>query len=301
MQPHSHPVSLYDSKSAFRAALCDSFNTPEALKVTRELVSRVNIYVNSPGRKTNVSVVEQSARWIGDMLRMFGLGEGQTSEIGWGQEEEGAGGVNVRFLFNNSMLFDIDHPVQREETLMPCFRVLSSFRDGIRQLAISKNDNAMKDILKLCDKLRDDDLVTLGVALDDQEGDCIRCALFDCILTPVAIDGKALVKFVSPAELLKAREEKRQKLDAQAAKKAAAAEEARQKRFAKMEKGRVPPEEIFRPPNVPDGTYSRWDEHGLPTATGTGEELSKNQQKKARKDWEAQKKLHEEFLVWKRE
>jgi len=84
-------------------------------------------------------------------------------------------------------------------------------------------------------------------------------------------------------------------------KKAAAAEEARQKRLAKMEKGRVPPEEIFRPPNVPDGTYSRWDEDGLPTATGTGEELSKNQQKKARKDWEAQKKLYEEFLVWKRE
>lgn len=199
------------------------------------------------------------------MLRMFGLGEGHTSEIGWGHEEEGAGGVN------------------REETLMPYLRVLSSFRDGIRQLAISKNDNVMKDILKLCDKLRDDDLVSLGVALDDQE------------------DGKALVKLVSPAELLKAREEKRQKLDAQAAKKAAAAEEARQKRLAKMEKGRVPPEEIFRPPNVPDGTYSRWDEHGLPTATGTGEELSKNQQKKARKDWEAQKKLHEEFLVWKRE
>ncbi|OAX37915.1 hypothetical protein K503DRAFT_719061, partial [Rhizopogon vinicolor AM-OR11-026] len=257
--------SLYDSKSTFRAALCDSFNTPEALKVLRDLVSRVNIYVNSPGRKTNVGVVEQSARWIGDMLRMFGLGEGQTSEIGWGQEEEGAGGVN------------------REETLMPYLRALSSFRDGIRQLAISENDSTVKDILKLCDKLRDDDLVSLGVALDDQE------------------DGKALVKLVSPAELLKAREEKRQKLEAQAAKKAAAAEEARQKRLAKMEKGRVPPEEIFQPPNVPDGTYSRWDEHGFPTATGSGEELSKNRQKNLRKDWEAQKKLHEAFLAWKRE
>jgi len=90
---------LYDSKSAFRAALCDSFNTPEALKVLRDQVSRVNIYLNRPGRKINVSVVEQSARWIGDMLRMFGLGEGQTSEIGWGQEDEGAGGANVRTLF----------------------------------------------------------------------------------------------------------------------------------------------------------------------------------------------------------
>jgi cysteinyl-tRNA synthetase len=120
-------------------------------------------------------------------------------------------------------------------------------------------------------------------------------------LTLFPIDGKALVKLVSPAELIKAREEKRLKLDAQAAKKAAAAEEVRQKRLAKMEKGRVHPEEMFRPPNVPEGTYTRWDEYGLPTATGSGEELSKNQQKRARKDWDLQKKLHEEFLAWKKE
>jgi len=68
-----------------------------------------------------------------------------------------------------------------------------------------------------------------------------------------------------------------------------------------MEKGRVPPEEMFRPPNVPEGTYMQWDEHGRPTATGSGGELSKNQQKKVRKDWDAQKKLHEEFLAWKKE
>lgn len=53
---------------------------------------------------------------------------------------------------------------------MPYLRVLSSFRDGIRQLAISKGDGAAKEILALCDKLRDSDLVPFGVALDDQEG-----------------------------------------------------------------------------------------------------------------------------------
>jgi cysteinyl-tRNA synthetase len=53
---------------------------------------------------------------------------------------------------------------------MPYLRILSSFRDGVRQLAISKGDHAAKEILALCDKLRDTDLVPLGVALDDQEG-----------------------------------------------------------------------------------------------------------------------------------
>jgi cysteinyl-tRNA synthetase len=53
---------------------------------------------------------------------------------------------------------------------MPYLGALSSFRDGVRQLAIGKSDTALKDILALCDKLRDSDLVPLGVALDDQEG-----------------------------------------------------------------------------------------------------------------------------------
>jgi cysteinyl-tRNA synthetase len=53
---------------------------------------------------------------------------------------------------------------------MPYLRVLSSFRDGVRQLAISKGDGAAMETLALCDKLRDSDLVPLGVALDDQEG-----------------------------------------------------------------------------------------------------------------------------------
>jgi len=52
---------------------------------------------------------------------------------------------------------------------MPYLRTLSSFRDGVRSLAMGKGDTALKDILALCDKLRDTDLVPLGVALDDQE------------------------------------------------------------------------------------------------------------------------------------
>lgn len=64
---------------------------------------------------------------------------------------------------------------------MPYLRSLSSFRDGVRKVAVTANSEkdehraqaqaqALKDILALCDKLRDVDLVPLGVALDDQEG-----------------------------------------------------------------------------------------------------------------------------------
>lgn len=53
---------------------------------------------------------------------------------------------------------------------MPYLRTLSAFRDGVRRVAMQRSDNALKEILSLCDKLRDVDLVPLGVALDDQEG-----------------------------------------------------------------------------------------------------------------------------------
>lgn len=109
------------------------------------------------------------------------------------------------------------------------------------------------------------------------------------------------MKLVPPTELIKARDEKRQKLEAQAARKAAAVQEEKQKRMVKLEKGRIPPQEYFKPPNVPEDTYSQWNEQGLPIVDGRGEKLSKNQEKKVSKLWNDQKKLHEEFLAWQRQ
>ncbi|KAI0633558.1 tRNA synthetases class I (C) catalytic domain-containing protein [Trametes polyzona] len=258
--------SLHASQDAFRAALCDSFNTPEAINVLRELVSKTNVYLKTPGGNLEIGLVQRVARWVGNMLRMFGLGEGESQEIGWGQERSASEGS-----------------VNREEVLMPYLRTLSSFRDGVRKLAIAKGENALKDILALSDKLRDVDLVPLGVALDDQE------------------DGKALVKLVPPEELIKAREEKRALAEAKAARKAAAAEVDRQKRLAALEKGRVPPQELFRPPNVAEGLYGSWDENGVPLTDGEGKELSKSASKKLQKEWTLQKKRHEEFLEWQKQ
>lgn len=185
---------------------------------------------------------------------------------------------------------------------MPYLRVLSSFRDGIRQLAISKGDGAAKEILTLCDKLRDSDLVPLGVALDDQEGRSCLDSNQVQLITLSLLDGKALVKLVDPTELIRTREEKRAQVEAKAAKKAAAQELERQKKLKKLERGSVPPEQLFKPPNVPEkGVYGSWDDRGLPLTDGEGKELSKNQTKRVQKEWEAQKRLHEEYLAWKKE
>ncbi|KAJ7879586.1 tRNA synthetases class I (C) catalytic domain-containing protein [Mycena olivaceomarginata] len=258
-------IALYESQYAFRVALCDSFNTPAALGVVRDLIARTNVYITSRGKGLNLQLLENVARWTGQMLRMFGLGEGSPEELGWGADGSSAGGVN------------------REEVLMPYIRSLSTFRDSVRRLAMGKGDTALQDILALCDRLRDVDLVPLGVALDDQE------------------DGKALVKLIPPAELIRAREEKRALAEAKALKKTAAAEAERAKRAAKLEKGRVAPQDMFRPPNVPEGTYGSWNEDGIPLTDAEGKELSKNQGKRVVKDWAAQTKLHDEWLAYQKE
>lgn len=106
---------------------------------------------------------------------------------------------------------------------------------------------------------------------------------------------------MSPEELVKAREEKRALVEAKTARKAAAVEAERQKRLAALEKGRVPPQELFRVPNVAEGLYGSWDDNGVPLTDGEGKELSKSASKKVQKEWTLQKKRHDDFLEWQKQ
>ena len=88
-------VSFHDAQHAFRAALCDSFNTPLSVTLLLDLIGKVNIYITrgSP----NAGVLGTIAEWIGRMLRMFGLGEGSIADggIGWGQVAEAGVSADV--------------------------------------------------------------------------------------------------------------------------------------------------------------------------------------------------------------
>ena len=83
------------------------------------------------------------------------------------------------------------------------------------------------------------------------------------------------MKLVPAAELIRARDEKRAQAAAKAASKAAKLEAERQKRLQKLEKGRIPPQQLFKPPHVPEGTYTSWNEDGIPLTDSEGKELSK--------------------------
>lgn len=156
-----------------------------------------------------------------------------------------------------------------------------TFRDDVRKIAIGGGSS--KEILELCDRFRDQDLVNLGVQLDDGQG----------------AGGGALYKLVDPSVLIKQREEKAAMAADKASKKAANAAAAQQQKMAQLEKGRIPPQEMFKPPQ--SDLYSAWDDNGLPTKDKEGVEVSKAGGKKLLKEWKNQEKAHEAFLTWQRD
>lgn len=102
---------LYQAQDRFREALCDSFDTPSAVNVLRDLVSRTNVYISSRANELDVRLVENIARWVGSMLRMFGLGEGDPSELGWGQvSQDSTTSVNVSLARHPLLLLPTEQP-----------------------------------------------------------------------------------------------------------------------------------------------------------------------------------------------
>jgi cysteinyl-tRNA synthetase len=255
--------------------MCDSFDTPRGMSVLLDLVSKANVYERAASKGVlNIAVLVAVARWVGDMLRVFGLGEGPVREgdLGWGEEAvagdaSGGGDVSVPACRGRA---DADSCSQREEVVMPYLKALSNFRDAVRALA--REGAPHTELLKLADRLRDIDMVDLGVAMEDNES------------------GQAMLKLVPAAQLQAARAEKEAQQAEKAARKAEAAEKARAARIEKLQKGSVPPSELFR-----TDEYGSWDERGLPLTMKDGEEVAKKRRKNCEKELERQVKLHQEW------
>ncbi|XP_045153261.1 cysteine--tRNA ligase, cytoplasmic isoform X2 [Echinops telfairi] len=159
-----------------------------------------------------------------------------------------------------------------EATVMPYLQALSEFREGVRRIAREKQ---VSEVLQLSDALRDDIMPELGVRLEDHEG------------LPT------VVKLVDREALLAEREEKRRVEEEKRRRKEEAARKRQEQEAAKLAKMRVPACEMFLSER---DKYSQFDDSGLPTHDADGKELSKGQSKKLRKLWEAQERLHQEYL-----
>ncbi|XP_061622197.1 cysteine--tRNA ligase, cytoplasmic isoform X2 [Phyllopteryx taeniolatus] len=165
--------------------------------------------------------------------------------------------------------------VDLESTVMPYLSVLSEFREQVRKIA---RQQEVQELLVLCDDVRDITLPELGVRLEDHEG------------LPT------VVKLVDKEILLKERDGKNKLEEEKQRKKEEAARKKELQEMAKLAKMKVLPFEMFL---AETDKYSKFDETGFPTHDVEGKELSKGQEKKLRKLFESQEKMHKEYLLKK--
>lgn len=150
----------------------------------QSLVKLANIYIASKkqaNESPNHQLLENIAKYITNMLRVslvvrfYCLEENQMLRKNlheflllilrqvFGANE---GPQTIGFQTSGSST-----EANREDIALPYVQLLANFREQIRNIARREK---VGEILKLCDRLRDEDLPDLGVKLEDQEGIYVR-------------------------------------------------------------------------------------------------------------------------------
>ncbi|UNI16819.1 Cysteine--tRNA ligase [Purpureocillium takamizusanense] len=286
--------ALEKAKMDVDMALCDSFNTSAVMRILSDLVTESN----SAEGLSNQTVF-LLARWVTRIIAIFGLDPegdlGNPDRIGWS-------GLDIPvlakpYVYHASQLRDkvrtlacsgsVDHAAVAKladgttitasspvaERSQPYDLVLQQFRTDVKALAAQQAP--AKDLLALCDQLRDVHLWNLGIYLED------RNSPQPALVRPL---DKLLVEARAAQESAGAAKAKA-KLEQQARE----AEAERELR----ERAKIHPLQMFKT----SGEYLEWDESGIPTVDAAGTVVSKNRRKKLLKEWEKQKMRHEEWLA----
>ncbi|KAJ9619711.1 cysteinyl-tRNA synthetase [Knufia peltigerae] len=288
--------ALLDAEEKVRAALLDSFNTPLAMSTLSALINAYN-----SAKKSDLTADDHrnTGLFVTRMVNIFGLNGNEpanTDTIGWK-------GIDIpdlakEYVYPLAKMRDelrqaaiakaitaekvqeivstspgLEEPPPSGRPRPSYARALSEFsRSALEVTGPAESKDLNKQILALCDRVRDVDLWQLDIYLEDRE------------------NAPSLVRPVT--EGLKAARRERED-------KARAKEEAKKKREQeaqeKLQKGKLAPSEMFKPPHSEE--YSAWDPDGVPTAAKDGSALSANRVKKLKKEWDAQRKAHEKYLA----
>lgn len=284
--------ALDKAKADVDIALRDSFNTSAVMRILSDLVTEFN-----SAEALSDHTVILLARWVTRIVTIFGLDHegdlGNLDRIGWSGLDIPAPAKPYAYLA--SQLRDevrtlacsgsVDHTAIAKfadeittarttpvaESSEPYDQVLQNFQNDVKTLAAQQAP--AKDLLALCDQLRDTHLWNLGIYLEDRNNSqhALVRPLDKLLMEARAERGLAdAAKAMAKLEL-EAREAEREK--------------------ALRERAKVDPLLMFRN----SGGYLGWDENGIPTVDAAGNPVSKNRRKKLVREWEAQKKRHEEW------
>ncbi|GMH84150.1 hypothetical protein TrVE_jg7116 [Triparma verrucosa] len=250
--------AIDECKESTHEALCDDFDTPKVMASLQGLVNATNLYLQAKD--------EQKVKPVVLVVRSAGVYVTRIFKV-FGLIPEGA---EIGFPLGGG-----EGGASKEDLLAPFLDAVLDFRSSIRSAARNKE---FEELLKLCDGLRDDVLPGLGVQLEDKEGT------------------KGVWKLANPEDIKRQKEQKELEVQRKASEKAAREKEAAEKEKLNL----VPPSDFLRQLTLDDAKtlkYSKFGEDGMPTHNNDGEELNKNQMKKAKKEFEGQKKKYEKAIA----
>ncbi|KAI6184940.1 Cysteinyl-tRNA synthetase [Aphelenchoides bicaudatus] len=149
LSPDLALLGVFSNKKAeIHEALCDSIDTRLVIEKMREVINASNIYMKENTSATltpNAQLLKQIAEYLTSLLKMFGA-ISEQEQLGYPAEDSP------------------ECALDREAILMPHLEALANFRSSVRDMARGhKNIN----ILKECDRLRDEVLPKLGVRFED--------------------------------------------------------------------------------------------------------------------------------------
>lgn len=306
--------SLNKAKASLHEALCDSFDTPAAMRIISSFVSECNV------TSLSSSSLLAGARWVNRVVTIFGLNpEGEAVVLARGDSNSAVEHSQMPLPSRASQIIAW-HGVEIPAAAQKPIYTASKLRDDVRQQILSdkgKIDHAriielVNGVPNQSESISSEDPAARFQAVATEFRNNIHqlasesapakdilslCDAFrDVHLYSLDIyledreSGPALVRPLDQS-IRKAMEEKRAAAEAAQSEKAKRQAEEAEKRRERDSKASVSPQDMFR-----NEQYSAWDEQGIPTKDAKGEEVTKSARKKLLKLHEKQQKLHKEWL-----
>jgi len=246
--PTPADAQLSAKVSAFRQRthemLLDNFNTLGVMNELLALVAEVGECLRAPASaQPGALVVSDAAVAVTRMLRVLGVAE--QEELGLPLADEAGGGG-------------------REAQVTPFADALVKLRDELRAHAKRVKDT---ELLRLCDSVRDLQLVELGVRVEDPVGGATDSAW--------RLDEPEVLKNELVERQERQRDKERQSL--------ANNIPTKKKELEKAKLAQVPPADLFHSERHA-GKFSAFSDAGLPTLDAEGKELSKSAIKAVEKE-----------------
>ena len=246
-------VRFRDTKEAVHSALADNFNSRAAIFAIGDLINDLNKECKAANINATHTILLEITNWITQILSVFGFPLSKLPcRLGWAEDRdpllpELKKGVRYRDAvraraISKSGIDEIENlTFQLDSVLSSSYPAFAPYRQGIKDFADSISKALVSDYLKECDRFRDETMLELGVSIDDTDF------------------GIASIRFADATQLVADRDRKRLAESVYAEKKEAEKlrrkEEEERKAKEKLEKGKIPPSEMFRTKE-----YSQWDE-----------------------------------------